>query len=634
MIKNCWLFALLMLAWPVMAVAQTDPCNPPLTASVVVNSPICDGDALTILFNLPDDDDNAGFDVTYRIGSVTYNLTAVQNGHTVNHLLSASTTVTLVQVVNLDDDDDACFTNFNLVVPVVVSNPQITIISQVEPGCGQNNGEINAQVSGGSQPYRFSLNGGPVQNTGFFTGLPAGNYTISVEDATGCQRSISTTLTSSAAPEIILGSQSNPACGQTNGSISVTATGGTSPFQFKLNNGPYQASGLFSGLPAGNYVVSVLDAAGCTAIFQTSLQNPQAPTLNINAQLNPDCGQSNGSISVSAAGGSAPWQFQLNNGPFQASGLFSGLSAGSYVVSVQDALGCAASSTVVLTNPGDDLPEAQIEGNQLQGCSNTAFVLTGNLSNGITGQWSAAALTPATPENPVWSLENLSPGTYSITWTLSAPGCPNYDAQTVELQITGAPTANNDGVIQVLQGISETVVVLANDTYTAGLTGNILQLPSQGIATLDGQLELTYQPNVDAVGQDTVAYEICLSECPDLCDTALVFFNITDSDDPCVITGDTSNLFTNGLTPNGDLRNDVLVFRIVSVEDCAVNYEKSDIIIYNRWGDIVFEAEPYDNNWEGRGRDGRELPPGVYYFVLRIKLDKPYTQFGSVILLR
>jgi gliding motility-associated-like protein len=93
-------------------------------------------------------------------------------------------------------------------------------------------------------------------------------------------------------------------------------------------------------------------------------------------------------------------------------------------------------------------------------------------------------------------------------------------------------------------------------------------------------------------------------------------------------------VFTNGLTPNGDGRNDVLVFRVVSVEECELNYAESEIIIYNRWGDVVFSASPYGNNWGGTGRNGQDLPPGVYYFVLRVTLEQQYTQFGSVILLR
>ncbi|MBK9488175.1 MAG: gliding motility-associated C-terminal domain-containing protein [Haliscomenobacter sp.] len=62
------------------------------------------------------------------------------------------------------------------------------------------------------------------------------------------------------------------------------------------------------------------------------------------------------------------------------------------------------------------------------------------------------------------------------------------------------------------------------------------------------------------------------------------------------------------------------------------NYIKSDITIFNRWGYKVFVQEPYDNQWKGTSRNGEELPPGVYYYVLRIRPEgrKEFVKFGSV----
>jgi large repetitive protein len=221
-----------------------------------------------------------------------------------------------------------------------------------------------------------------------------------------------------------------------------------------------------------------------------------------------------------------------------------------------------------------------------------------------------------------------------VTWTLSAPGCPEYDMASLSITILAPLQANLDGVVSVSQNEQVSVAVLQNDLFDAPLDIRILQNPSQGTATFDSQNWLDYQANENAQGPDTLMYEICYTDCDASCDTALVLFMNLRNEDPCVITGDTSNVFTNGLTPNGDGENDKLIFKIVSIEDCAVNYAKSEIIIYNRWGDIVFEASPYKNDWDGSNKDGKELPPGVYYFVLRITLNKVYTQFGSVILIR
>lgn len=202
------------------------------------------------------------------------------------------------------------------------------------------------------------------------------------------------------------------------------------------------------------------------------------------------------------------------------------------------------------------------------------------------------------------------------------------------LEVLPPPVANTDGVFFVEQGEHSEAPVLLNDLLPAPVEVQILAPPSQGTAWLNDQNILEYQPFAAAEGPDTAVYEICYPECPAVCDTALILFRNVRHGDPCVITGDTSNVFTNGLTPNNDGRNDYLVFRVVSVEVCAINHAKSEIIIYNRWGDIVSEASPYDNDWDGRNRNGADLPPGVYYFVLRITLDEVYSQFGSVILIR
>ncbi len=378
------------------------------------------------------------------------------------------------------------------------------------------------------------------------------------------------------------------------------------------------------------------DAAGCTSsVATTSLTSPGAPIVNITSQNNPGCGQNNGSITASASGGTSPYQYSLNGGAFQNSGAFGGLGAGSYTLVARDAAGCTSlAAATTLVDPGANLPAANLNANTTQGCSNTVFTLTGNLPPGTTGLWSSAEIQPPAPANPVWTPGNIPPRSVTVTWTLSAPGCPNYDAASLTLNVLAPPQANPDGAFTVEQGGDATVEVLLNDVTSSPVGLRILKNPTQGTAFVTNQDMLEYQPNATANGVDTVIYEICYLECPDACDTALVLFRNVRNDDPCVITGDTSNVFTNGLTPNGDGRNDFLFFRAVSVEDCAINYAKSDIIIYNRWGDVVFEASPYNNDWGGTNRNGNDLPPGVYYFVLRITLDEVYTQFGSVILIR
>lgn len=551
------LFCLLCLLPAIAVQAQPEPCDPPLVASISVSGPVCAGEAVTVTFSLPSDDDGEGFDVTYSVGGNTVSLLNIVNGHTESLIVNAPLSVSLLLVEDNDDDDDECFTTFSQTIPVSVSNPALSVSSQVNPACGQNNGSISLAASGGIGPYNYSLNGAPFQAGSTFSGLGPDSYIVTVRDAIGCTAQTGVSLSGANGPALTIVTETDPACGQTNGSITVAASGGAPPYQYSIGGVNYQNSPVFSNLPPGNYQIFVRDAASCTDVV-----------------------------------------------------------------------------TAALDDPGAGLPGAAISTSALSGCPDAVFTLTGNLPAGTSGRWGADQVQPPAPTNPVWTIGPLPPGTIRIAWTLSAPGCPDYDYDSLAITVLPPPEADDDGVYTVQQGTSAEPDVLSNDVVPAAASVRILKNATQGNAFFNSQNLLVYQPGLDASGADTVVYEVCLDDCPLACDTASVFLLNVRNDDPCVITGDTSNVFTNGLTPNGDGNNDRLVFRVVSVEDCEINYARSEIIIYNRWGDIVFQASPYNNDWEGKNSDERELPPGVYYFVLRVTLDKVYTQFGSVILIR
>ncbi len=108
-------------------------------------------------------------------------------------------------------------------------------------------------------------------------------------------------------------------------------------------------------------------------------------------------------------------------------------------------------------------------------------------------------------------------------------------------------------------------------------------------------------------------YELCSSICSNQCDTvALVTIRSEETDCSTI-----PNIFT----PNGDGVNDA--FRIPCIDSQA--YPNNALVIYNQWGDKVFEASPYDNNWKGtlNGKDGSDLPDGVYYYIFRPAPGEP-----------
>lgn len=154
-------------------------------------------------------------------------------------------------------DDPApvdCSTN-NLAISTTTTNPT---------GCGTNNGVINATGSGGTAPYQFSLNGGAFQTTGAFQNLGSGNYEITIRDSNNCTKSVNATLSTASTLAISFSVASDTQCLSDNGSVTINATGGTSPYQFQLGSGNFSSSNTFASLKSGQYTVTVKDAANCT----------------------------------------------------------------------------------------------------------------------------------------------------------------------------------------------------------------------------------------------------------------------------------------------------------------------------------------------------------------------------------
>jgi ELWxxDGT repeat protein len=160
-------------------------------------------------------------------------------------------------------DNNSCAVTLNAVVPVF---NQVTVTPQViNIACkGEINGRINLTVSGGTgSGFTYLWNNGAV--TKDIMNLGVGNYNVTITDVgSGCVEQRSFTITQ---PASIIGlsfTKTNATGCNSLGTITGTGTGGTMPYQFKLNNGNYQASNTFTGLYAGNYTLTVMDANGCT----------------------------------------------------------------------------------------------------------------------------------------------------------------------------------------------------------------------------------------------------------------------------------------------------------------------------------------------------------------------------------
>jgi large repetitive protein len=215
----------------------------------------------------------------------------------------------------------------------------ITGTTTATSGGTTSNGSINVSATG-STGFTYSI-GGAFQASGSFTSLAAGTYSVTAKDDAGCTSIKSFVVTASACPTInitaVITFASGPAA--TNGAINATATGSTG-FTYSIGSAAFQASGNFTGL-SGNvtYQITAKDLNGCTATTGFTVNVLNAPVITVITTTVPSSGPTatNGSISASASGGIAPYQYSLNGGAFQGQGTFGSLLAGSnYSVVAKD----------------------------------------------------------------------------------------------------------------------------------------------------------------------------------------------------------------------------------------------------------------------------------------------------------
>lgn len=206
-----------------------------------------------------------------------------------------------------------------------------------------NSGRIETLVTGGSAPYTYYWNdANTAQNR---TALGADTYSVTISDAAGASITASTTLTQAAAL-LVNATSNNPSCyGSSDGSITLSVSGGTAPYYYNWGYGITTQNR--TGLTASTYVVTVTDTKTCTTTATVSLTQPNILVVSLN-YTPAGTGQSNGLASVLASGGTVPYQYLWSNGATSAT--INNLPAGDYIVTVTDNNGCVVIAATNITN--------------------------------------------------------------------------------------------------------------------------------------------------------------------------------------------------------------------------------------------------------------------------------------------
>ena len=242
-------------------------------------------------------------------------------------------------------------------------------------------------------------------------------------------------------------------------------------------------------------------------------------------------------------------------------------------------------------------------------CNGSVVTLSVSDIPGATYTWTGPAMGyPDTSQITIPSFSVAAAGTYSVV--VSANGCQS-DVLSVDLLPGVRPTANADSDIFVYtNSTSDTINVLLNDVEGTG--GSIVNVvfptpPPPGLQ-YHGNGQFTFDAGARPEFVSFI-YEVCSATCSDLCDQAEVTIAVIPAD-----CGKIPNI----ITPNGDGVNDYLV--VPCLYD-PMGYPKNSIVVYNIWGDKVYEASPYSNDknsaWQGtlNGDPGKPLPDGTYYYL-------------------
>ncbi|MBN4066096.1 SprB repeat-containing protein, partial [Candidatus Amoebophilus asiaticus] len=470
------------------AVTQTDANGCQNVTSVTVGEP----DSLLIIPTIDDVDCNGGNDgsvtTTVSGGTSPYSFSWSTGGTTnaISGLTAGNYTLTLV-------DAGPCTT----VVSYTVNEPNpITLpTSTTDVLCnGGNTGTATVSPTGGTTPYTYSWSTTPTQTDSTATALSVGTYTVTVIDAAAC--TASTTVIVNEPPLITLTtSKTDVSCqGGSDGTAQVSASGGTTPYTYFWSTGATTTN--ISGLIAGVYTITVIDAGPCTSITTVTIIEPD--TLGfVPSQTDPSCnGTSDGTASVSVFGGTSPYTYAWSTTPQQTDSIATALAAGTYTVTITDANGCDTITTITLIDPDTiSFSTSKTDVACNGGNDGTATVSVFGGTPPYTYSWSTI------PSQTDSTATSLSVGTYTVTIT-DANGCDTLTSITItEPDTLNSTTSKTD--VDCNGGNDGTGTVSAfggTPPYTYAWSTT----PSQTGTTATGLSAGTYTVTItDALGCDT-----------------------------------------------------------------------------------------------------------------------------------
>lgn len=371
-----------------------------------------------------------------------------------------------------------------------------------------------------------------------------------------------------------------------NGMAVAVASGGQAPYTYLWNDQQATANDTVIGLCAGTYNVVVTDANNNTASLNVQIDNLQLiPAVTVSGI---SCnGGNNGTAEVFMNNGAPPFTYLWNTNDTTSS--ITNLIAGSYTISVTDTNGCHIDTVAIIP---DNTVALSVSVNDTVICSGNSITLTAfpSLAGGLF-QW-----MPGGNQTSSIIVSPLITSDYSVIYTIA--GCIAMDTSTVIVNKT--PKA-------IIHAFSNTIT--PEDSAIIFASGALSFLWNNGCATDT----MIVKPKDDTI------YCVIASNNNGCIDSTCIEIHVK---------GISTLYVPNAFTPNNNGLNDLFLVRYT-------NIEKFHIVIYNRWGNLLFETNEIDVGWDGKYC--REyVPEGVYvYSIDAIGEDKVvYRKTGSLTVLR
>lgn len=429
-------------------------------------------------------------------------------------------------------------------------------------------------------PIRYLWDNGETTKTA--NALTSGTHFVTVTDSSTPAKVVVTSVVITAASEpTIVPVITNVLCnGQSNGSISLTVTPSTG-VTYQWSNGTTGNS--ISNIPAGSYSV-VIFYGGCS-ITRNYQVTANAPISIGNKNVTQtQAGQSTGSISFTATGGTGTYTYFWAPGGQTPTPIRTSLAAGTYVVTVTDTNGCTTSDSFVVTTSGGTNPiNIAVTTSNLNGFNvKCDGICDGSITLQVTGgngQFSYKWNDGST----LGSRANLCKGNYQVTVTDGLGA-----TKTADITLT-APSA-------IL--LSEVNKICTDSTMNVCIT------VSGGVTPYTYEWSNASSTTACLVNVTPKSYTLVIRDANNCPKTIVTECSETSGKEEC----NNSKV----LTPNGDSKNDVFYIS-------CVDNNKNSLEVFDRWGKLVYNTVNYTNDWTGLGNNNQELPTGGYFFVLTLK---------------